>query len=107
MPPTEWSGVRPSSISEYFKVRVFSSRLPAFAVAALLLAPVAARADTASDLVAKNLAARGGAEKLAALASVRFTGKLIYPGDFELTYRGNAGTQRTAKRLLRIEHCKG
>ena len=41
---------------------------------------------SADELVAKNLAARGGAEALAALKSVKFTGKLIFPGDFELTY---------------------
>lgn len=49
----------------------------------------------AADLVAKNLAARGGAEKLATLKGVRFDGKLVFPGDFQLTYqetRERAGT---------------
>jgi hypothetical protein len=47
----------------------------------------AARADSASDLLAKNLVARGGADKIAAIATIEFTGKLVEPGDFELTYR--------------------
>ncbi len=57
------------------------------AVLAALLFAREARADTAADLIAKNLAARGGAEKLAAISAVQFTGKLIVPGNFELTYR--------------------
>ncbi len=57
-------------------------------IAAMVVLPVQqARAESASELIAKNLAARGGAEKLAAISSIRFTGKLVFPGDFELTYR--------------------
>lgn len=41
---------------------------------------------TADSLVAKNLAARGGAAALAALKTVQFEGKLVFPGDFQLTY---------------------
>lgn len=48
--------------------------------------PVAAAAQTAPELVAKNLAARGGEAAFAALKSVAFDGKLIFPGDFQLTY---------------------
>lgn len=57
-------------------------------VAALVVsgAAVAQGQPSADELVAKNLAARGGAEALAALKSVKFTGKLIFPGDFQLTY---------------------
>lgn len=58
----------------------------------LLLGTAAAPAPTAlklsaDELVAKNLAARGGADKVAALKSVRFDGRLVFPGDFQLTYR--------------------
>ncbi len=55
---------------------------------------------TATDLVARNLAARGGADRLAALHGVRFEGKMVFPGDFQLTYRetrartGAGGTLR-------------
>ena len=49
-------------------------------------AAIAQGQPSADELVAKNLAARGGAEALAALKSVKFTGKLIFPGDFQLTY---------------------
>ena len=58
------------------------------AAALLLMGGTAQSAETftADQLVAKNLAARGGAEKLAALRSVKFTGKLIFPGGFELAY---------------------
>lgn len=55
-------------------------------------------AVTADSLVAKNLAARGGAAALAALQSVQFEGKLVFPGDFQLTYtevRNAAGASRT------------
>lgn len=61
-----------------------------FSLAALLLGGaqiVSAAEPSAADLVAKNLAARGGAEKLAALNAVRFDGKMILPGDFQLTYQ--------------------
>ncbi len=40
-------------------------------------------ADTVDELVAKNLAARGGGEKLAAIKTLRMTGKMQI-GDFEL-----------------------
>ena len=46
----------------------------------------AAFAVSANDLVAKNLAARGGAQKLAAINTIHFVGKLVYPGDFTLAY---------------------
>jgi hypothetical protein len=61
---------------------------------AALALPAALAAQTADELVAKNLAARGGPEALAALKSVKFTGKMIFPGDFELAYdevRAHAG----------------
>lgn len=50
----------------------------------LLSAPL--RAQTADELVAKNLAARGGAEQLAAIHSYVTKGQLRYPGDFKLSY---------------------
>ena len=59
------------------------------ASAALLALPGTAFAQaqpSAEELVAKNLAARGGADALAAIKSVKFTGKLIFPGDFQLAY---------------------
>jgi hypothetical protein len=45
--------------------------------------PLAAHALTAEELVARNLAARGGAEKLAAINTLKMTGKMQV-GDFEL-----------------------
>jgi hypothetical protein len=45
--------------------------------------PLAAHALTAEELVARNLAARGGAEKLAAINTLKMTGKMQI-GDFEL-----------------------
>jgi hypothetical protein len=44
-------------------------------------------AQDAQGLIAKNLEARGGAPALSAIKSIRFEGRTIYPGDFELTYR--------------------
>jgi hypothetical protein len=43
-------------------------------------------AQTADDLVAKNLAARGGAQ-LAAIRTVVSKGELRFPGDFKLVYK--------------------
>jgi hypothetical protein len=40
---------------------------------------------TAEQLVAKNLEARGGAARLQALNNVRFSGRVIFPGGFEMT----------------------
>lgn len=67
-------------------------RLASTALAMLLLAapamaqPASPQPATAADIIAGNLAARGGEAALAALKSVRFDGKLIFPGGFELTY---------------------
>src|SRR5690348_11841537 len=57
-------------------------------VAALLLGSVAipAAAQDAQSLVAKNLEARGGEAALAAIKSIRFHGRTIFPGDFEAKY---------------------
>jgi hypothetical protein len=55
-------------------------------------------ADAGGDLVAKNLAARGGAEKLAAISSIEFRGKLVVPGDFELTYKETRARKNDAAR---------
>ena len=59
------------------------------ALAALLLssAAVPASAQDAQSLIAKNLEARGGAAAIAAIKSIGFEGKTIFPGDFELTYK--------------------
>jgi outer membrane lipoprotein-sorting protein len=51
------------------------------AAVVLLAAASSAFAYTAEELAAKNVAAKGGAEKLAALQSVRLTGKLLVNGD--------------------------
>lgn len=66
-----------------------SHRILLAAAVGILLAGSALAAPDLSiaDLVTKNLAARGGTESLAALKSVRFDGKLIFPGDFQLTYQ--------------------
>jgi hypothetical protein len=50
-------------------------------------AAVPAAAEDAQSLVARNLEARGGAAALSALKSVTFEGRLIFPGDFELSYK--------------------
>jgi hypothetical protein len=74
-----------------------------FSVAFLLLASVggtalAQSAPSASDLVAKNLEARGGAQALAAINTLDFKGKYVAPGDFQLTFhevrQRNAGHDR-------------
>ena len=54
-----------------------------FASAAL---PLHAQDVTAQSLLDKNLEARGGAQALNAIKAIRFKGKMIFPGDFELAY---------------------
>ena len=58
-------------------------------LAALLFgcAGVSAAAQDAQSLIAKNLEARGGAAALAAVKNIRFEGRTIFPGDFEVTYK--------------------
>lgn len=63
------------------RVRIFA----AASLAGVLAMPAAAQ--DAQSLVAKNLEARGGAAALAAIKSVSFEGRTIFPGDFELTYK--------------------
>lgn len=58
-------------------------------LAALLVgcAPFSAAAQDAQGLLAKNLEARGGAAAIAAIKNVSFQGRMIFPGDFEVTYK--------------------
>lgn len=75
-----------------------------FAGIALLLAATASPAlaapePTAADLVAKNLAARGGAAALAAISTLEYNGKFIAPGDFQLTYHGTRARHPGGDRL--------
>lgn len=72
-------------------------------LAALLAgcAAVPAAAQDAQTLVAKNLEARGGEAALSAIKSIRFDGRTIFPGDFEVVYketRAQVGPQ-TADRV--------
>ncbi|HET9812187.1 MAG TPA: hypothetical protein VFP57_00830 [Sphingomicrobium sp.] len=61
-------------------------RLP---IAGLCLAAIAVpvAAQDAPGLIARNLEARGGAGALAAITSIGFTGRTIFPGDFEVGYK--------------------
>lgn len=63
-------------------------RLTAAAAPLLVLGfATAAGAQTADELVAKNLAARGGAAQLAAIHTIVSRGELRFPGDFKLAYK--------------------
>src|SRR2546423_6796421 len=67
------------------------SRLTIVSVASALAVTVVCAQDkpqlTVDELVAKNVAAKGGADALRALQSVRFTGKmLVNEGQFQLAY---------------------
>ena len=75
---------------------------------ALLLGAVAVPAfcQDAQSLVAKNLEARGGEQALAAIKTIRFHGRSIYPGDFELTYeetRARTGAEAAGRTDLTIQ----
>jgi len=55
--------------------------------ATAVLAPVMAQAETVDEMIARHVAARGGAESLKAIKNVSYTGKLRPPGfDADLTY---------------------
>ena len=57
-----------------------------FAIAILCATSVVARADQLDDILARNLAARGGADKLRAIKSLRATGKIkLGGGNFSLS----------------------
>jgi len=79
--------------------------ISAIAIFAAVLASVAPlKAQTADDLVAKNLEARGGADKLAAINSYVTKGEVREPGDFKLAYeetrtRLDPATDRSAVRI--------
>ncbi|SRR5579875_139011 len=60
------------------------ARMGLFAV--LLGFALSAHAVTADELVAKNIAARGGMEKMAAIKTLRMQGQLIFGGNFKLAY---------------------
>ena len=67
------------------------SRLTIVSIASALAATAVCAQDkpqlTVDELVAKNVAAKGGADALRALQSVRFTGKmLVNEGQFQLAY---------------------
>jgi hypothetical protein len=55
-------------------------------LAVLVLAAASAQAVTVDELVAKNLAARGGAEKMRAIKTMKAEGKLLYGEQFELGF---------------------
>jgi photosystem II stability/assembly factor-like uncharacterized protein len=67
------------------------------------LGPGTARADTKlDDILAKNLAARGGADKIAAIKSLRVTGKVMFGGgDFKIDADFAVATKGTT--MVRIE----
>ena len=50
----------------------------------LVFVPLLAHALTADELLAKNLEARGGADKVAAIRTLKSEGKLVFGGQFEL-----------------------
>ena len=62
-----------------------------------------AHAQTADDLIAKNLAARGGPDKLAAIHAIVTTGELRFPGDFKLAYKETRMRTDGANSAVRID----
>ena len=55
-----------------------------YGLAALLFACASAHAMTADELIGKNLAARGGLEKIHAIKTLKSEGKLRFGGQFEV-----------------------
>ena len=69
---------------------------------ALLCAPTFLSAQTAAELVAKNLEARGGIEKIKAIKTLRMTGKAQI-GSF-VAQVTRVAMSPTAQRVVRREH---
>jgi hypothetical protein len=69
----------------------------------LLCAFASANAQTADDLIAKNLAARGGADKLAAIHTIVTSGELRFPGDFKLAYKETRMRLDPANYAVRVD----
>jgi outer membrane lipoprotein-sorting protein len=61
-------------------------RSTAFVCLMAVLFAVSAAAQTADELIAKNIEAKGGIQKIKAIKTRRMTGKVVYPGGFELGY---------------------
>jgi outer membrane lipoprotein-sorting protein len=61
-------------------------RMTLAGVSALLLVCIDAHAMSADELIAKNIQARGGADKIAAIKDLKMEGKLRVGGTFELTF---------------------
>jgi hypothetical protein len=62
-----------------------------------------ANAQTADELIAKNLAARGGADKLAAIHTIVTTGELRFAGDFKLAYKETRERIDPANSAVRVD----
>ncbi len=61
------------------------SLLAAALLTGLIAAPAFAQASMSADeIIAKQIAARGGLDKLRAIKSLRFEGQMVFPGDFRL-----------------------
>lgn len=61
-------------------------RMPMLCCALLLLVAASVQAMTADELVAKNLVARGGLDKIHAITTLKLEGKLRIGGQFELAF---------------------
>lgn len=73
-----------------------------YVLVALALASGGAQAIGVEDIVARNLQARGGAEKLQAIKTLKLSGKVVFGGQFELgftSYRKAPGSSRTEASL--------
>ena len=61
------------------------------------LAGAAVQAQTADEIIAKNLEARGGKDKIKAVQSVRMTGKMVHgPGDGSPDHHGGGAAEQAA-----------
>jgi hypothetical protein len=104
-----------------FGIRPLMKKHPALILLAASSALVAAtlqaqeqKAPTVNELVAKNIEAKGGADALKALESVKLTGKmLVNQGQFELAYAqtkkrpGEVRTEATVQGLTMVQAYDG
>jgi len=64
---------------------------------AVLSLSLSASAQTADELVSKNIQAKGGMEKIKAIKSLRMSGEVVFPGGF----KAKAGQESMRPNLLR------
>ena len=77
-----------------------------FPIAAVMACPMFLAGQTAAELVAKNLEARGGVEKIKAIKTLKITGKLQQGAFFCPDHTHIVNAQSSARHLHHTRHVR-